>query len=280
MNAKFLCAVGACFGVAGAASAQLTASAANGAAGTPFVGPAGTEVYNNEYTGASTAGSAAQIFEAAFAAYDIWACDDFGTDVGYDTLELSSVGFCASGCVDPFLVQDFFGRIYDGMPNEGASIVAESTDFDFNGIDTWTAQFGDQCLPAGDYIFAFAARNDFGTNGQTYFFQEMGQGDDAFQWNPGGAFGFPDNIQFLEDFFNPGVPTAVNAVITGTQNDDCGGGGCYADCNGDEQLSILDFVCFQESFQAGESYSDCNGDDQHSILDFVCFQEEFQAGCP
>ena len=56
--------------------------------------------------------------------------------------------------------------------------------------------------------------------------------------------------------------------------------GCAADCDGNGELNILDFVCFQGLFQDGDDAADCNGDGVLNILDFVCFQGEFQAGCP
>jgi parallel beta-helix repeat protein len=55
---------------------------------------------------------------------------------------------------------------------------------------------------------------------------------------------------------------------------------CAADCDGDGALNILDFVCFQGLFQAGDPAADCDGDGELNILDFVCFQGAFQAGCP
>jgi len=57
------------------------------------------------------------------------------------------------------------------------------------------------------------------------------------------------------------------------------GFGCLADCNGDGLLNILDFICFQELFEAQDPAADCNGDGLWNILDFVCFQEAFQEGC-
>jgi hypothetical protein len=58
------------------------------------------------------------------------------------------------------------------------------------------------------------------------------------------------------------------------------GGGCAADCNDDGQLNILDFVCFQGLFVAGDPAADCNDDGLLNILDFVCFQGTFVEGCP
>jgi len=55
---------------------------------------------------------------------------------------------------------------------------------------------------------------------------------------------------------------------------------CPPDCNGDGGLNILDFVCFQGLFAAGDSGADCNGDGGLNILDFTCFQAAFAQGCP
>ena len=55
---------------------------------------------------------------------------------------------------------------------------------------------------------------------------------------------------------------------------------CAADCNGDGQLNVLDFVCFQTEWQNQTALGDCDGNGLYDILDFVCFQGEFQQGCP
>ena len=54
---------------------------------------------------------------------------------------------------------------------------------------------------------------------------------------------------------------------------------CFADCDGNGMLDILDFVCFQQRFQAGEPDADCNADGVLNVLDFVCFQLMFEEGC-
>jgi hypothetical protein len=65
------------------------------------------------------------------------------------------------------------------------------------------------------------------------------------------------------------------------------GGGCYADCDtstGAGILDIFDFLCFQDSFVAGDPYAcDCDtttGPLVCDIFDFLCFQNAFVAGCP
>ena len=56
-------------------------------------------------------------------------------------------------------------------------------------------------------------------------------------------------------------------------------GGCLGDCDGNEELNVLDFVCFQLLFQGGDPAADCDGNGEFNVLDFVCFQLAFQEGC-
>jgi hypothetical protein len=58
-----------------------------------------------------------------------------------------------------------------------------------------------------------------------------------------------------------------------------GPAGCDADVNGDGELSVLDFVAFQQLWQAGDPVADCDANADFNVLDFVCFQQLFQAGC-
>jgi ligand-binding sensor domain-containing protein len=62
---------------------------------------------------------------------------------------------------------------------------------------------------------------------------------------------------------------------------------CYADCDqstGAGTLDIFDFLCFQNSFVAGEPYAcDCDtstGPLVCDVFDFLCFQDSFVGGCP
>lgn len=54
---------------------------------------------------------------------------------------------------------------------------------------------------------------------------------------------------------------------------------CPADCNEDFQLDLSDFVCYQQTFQAGDPDADINGDGVLNILDFRAFQTIWVAGC-
>ena len=55
---------------------------------------------------------------------------------------------------------------------------------------------------------------------------------------------------------------------------------CYPDCDLNGTLTFFDFLCFQNSFAAGDAYADCDSSGAIDFLDFLCFQNEFAAGCP
>ena len=54
---------------------------------------------------------------------------------------------------------------------------------------------------------------------------------------------------------------------------------CYADFDGDGNLTIFDFLAFQNAFDAGADAADCDGDGSLTLFDFLCFQNAFDAGC-
>ena len=54
---------------------------------------------------------------------------------------------------------------------------------------------------------------------------------------------------------------------------------CRADFDGDGQLTIFDFLAFQNAFDAGDASADFDGDGSLTIFDFLSFQNEFDAGC-
>lgn len=54
---------------------------------------------------------------------------------------------------------------------------------------------------------------------------------------------------------------------------------CIADCDRSGTLDILDFLCFQNAFMAGDPSADCTADGSIDIFDFLCFQTAFEDGC-
>ncbi|MEQ8316771.1 MAG: right-handed parallel beta-helix repeat-containing protein [Phycisphaerales bacterium] len=54
---------------------------------------------------------------------------------------------------------------------------------------------------------------------------------------------------------------------------------CAADLDGDGELTIFDFLAFQNAFDAGDPLADFDGDGELTIFDFLAFQNAFDAGC-
>jgi hypothetical protein len=54
---------------------------------------------------------------------------------------------------------------------------------------------------------------------------------------------------------------------------------CYADFDGDGELTLFDFLGFVNEFNAGEDRADCTADGAFDLFDFLCFVNAFNAGC-
>ncbi|MEQ9095277.1 MAG: GC-type dockerin domain-anchored protein [Phycisphaerales bacterium] len=54
---------------------------------------------------------------------------------------------------------------------------------------------------------------------------------------------------------------------------------CPADFDGDGDLTLFDFLAFQNAFDAGEAAADFDGDGELTLFDFLAFQNAFDAGC-
>ncbi|MFI4917630.1 MAG: S8 family serine peptidase [Phycisphaerales bacterium JB060] len=57
------------------------------------------------------------------------------------------------------------------------------------------------------------------------------------------------------------------------------GAGCPADFDGDGELTLFDFLAFQNAFDAGDPAADFDGDGSLTLFDFLSFQNAFDAGC-
>ncbi|MFN0131705.1 MAG: hypothetical protein ACKVW3_04105 [Phycisphaerales bacterium] len=92
----------------------------------------------------------------------------------------------------------------------------------------------------------------------------------------GGTAGQPD----------AGVMSGGDFVLSGGFWFGVGGASCYANCDASTippSLNILDFLCFQNRYAAGDAYANCDLSTMPPILnvaDFICFQNAFAAGCP
>jgi len=55
---------------------------------------------------------------------------------------------------------------------------------------------------------------------------------------------------------------------------------CPADIDADGELTLFDFLAFQNLFDAGDLAADFDGDGELTLFDFLEFQNQFDAGCP
>jgi len=56
--------------------------------------------------------------------------------------------------------------------------------------------------------------------------------------------------------------------------------GCRPDLDGDGELTIFDFLAFQNAFDDMDPVADFDDDGEFTIFDFLAFQNAFDAGCP
>ena len=93
------------------------------------------------------------------------------------------------------------------------------------------------------------------------------------------------------DFNADGRPDIVLGAIDGLTDETDGPGAamviygrgpkpCEADLDGDGDLTIFDFLAFQNLFDAGDPAADFDGDGSLTLFDFLAFQNAFDAGCP
>ena len=55
---------------------------------------------------------------------------------------------------------------------------------------------------------------------------------------------------------------------------------CRADLDSDGELTLFDFLAYQNLFDGGDLAADFDGDGELTLFDFLAFQNEFDAGCP
>ena len=80
-----------------------------------------------------------------------------------------------------------------------------------------------------------------------------------------------------------GSPAVARGVAVSAWGDHVAGfalaEACLADFDGDGELTIFDFLAFQNAFAAGDLRADLDGDGSLTLFDFLAFQNAFAAGC-
>jgi hypothetical protein len=98
---------------------------------------------------------------------------------------------------------------------------------------------------------------------------------------PPGTPSYPEPL-FLtgSNFADGGWRLGMDTYVT------TGGAPCYPNCDSSTAppiLNVLDFNCFVNRFQSGDSYANCDHSTSApvlNVLDFNCFINSFTAGCP
>jgi hypothetical protein len=166
-----------------------------------------------------------------------------------------------------------------GAWNRSAKLLASDSPSGQSRFGISTALVGDLAVVGGSRTPGAAPRS-----GSAYLYQNVGG-----SWDEIGKVaaigGMPDSE------FGLSVATDGSTVLAGAPWFDphrepgavyvfeevCG---CYADCDGDGEVTFSDFLCFQDEFAAGDGGADCDGDFALTFFDFLCFQDTFAAGCP
>ena len=73
------------------------------------------------------------------------------------------------------------------------------------------------------------------------------------------------------------LAAAAGLVIAGAAHAQAG---CRADLDGDGELTLFDFLEFQNLFASSDPRADFDGDGDLTLFDFLEFQNEFALGCP
>jgi hypothetical protein len=216
-------------------------------------------------------------------AFDIWVIEDFSIDQGVSLTGFESTGWITSGNVGG--VTDVPVRIYDALPWKGGEILVESIEGKghMEAAQLWGtyfSEFGGDELAPGEYVLAWQVSRSGPAVGLAIIFAAPGEHDvgggvpdNAYQWNPGGGFGWPGDFQEVPEDLDGTGNIGVNFTLKGGEL------GCLGDFNGDGTLNVLDFVAFQLAWVAQEPEADCDGSGDFDVLDFVCFQQAFVAGC-
>jgi hypothetical protein len=212
---------------------------------------------------------------------DLWIVEDFSISTPAALSRFESYGTVFPA---PVTVLDVTVRILDAQPPDGNVVLSsvpgsgKVTPVGLNSI--FSAQFGDAFLPAGAYTIIWNASTLTNQGKIAIFWAQEGQHavgggepENAMLWNPGGGWGFPDNIKPIPDDLDGTGQTGVNFWLIGEVL-------CYADCNADGVVNIFDFLCFQGKVTTGDPAADCNGDGAINIFDFLCFQGAVTQGCP
>jgi len=229
------------------------------------------------WTFGQTAGQRGQIYDGLFPDRDRWMVEDFSLDQAAELTTFRTIGRIHPDSMAGAF-RDLSVVILDALPPTGQVVLESVMDagtFRSAGLSgTFETTFGGQLLPAGDYIIMWAARLPT-TDGRALFWHQPGDHavggglpDNGYAWEP-----FTMELTELPLMLGGGGRTGSNFILRGVPVV------CRADIDGDGELTIFDFLGFQNKFDAGDLAADFDDDGELTIFDFLAFQNEFDAGC-
>jgi hypothetical protein len=239
---------------------------------------------------------ASQYFEAAFSVYDIAAIDDFDNT---DGLAATSVAACIAGwngytSIDAVLGVE--GNFYLAIEDAAANLDGYATASGPVVLDpNWTGQANGEvvvldsywALAGGVNLVTLIPVNEFGTNGQTGITASFLGDGAAWQANPGGGFGMPNNWQ--------AATNNVSIRVVGETGDPCSVpfGNCPTDVSGpagtpDGFVGVDDILACVGTFNEtgngterpqGDCYPDPAGDCTVNVDDLLSVVATFGTDC-
>jgi len=93
----------------------------------------------------------------------------------------------------------------------------------------------------------------------------------------GNCWGTDDLTAIADSIFDASDDPTKGTVAFDPIATDCDD--CPADLDGDGELTLFDFLAFQNLFDAMDPRADFDGDGAFTLFDFLAFQNEFDAGC-
>ena len=86
------------------------------------------------------------------------------------------------------------------------------------------------------------------------------------------------------DAFGSGLRLRVRAIDFGPSDilfvDTLSLTACRADLDSDGELTLFDFLAFQDLYDAEDPKIDIDGDGRLTVFDFLAFQNAYDEGCP
>ncbi len=180
------------------------------------------------------------------------------------------------------------------IPTDWGTIEVEGVDD--SGASIQAGEFDGEIFPATGhvaYVFTFdnpiqaMGWDTFGAASGIAIAIETDQGiADILDFIPGGfddtflGFTSSEPVTVVRIIASPSYPgTAVGEIFQADDMVFAGGEACRADLDGDGELTLFDFLAFQNAFDAGDPIADFDGDGDLTLFDFLAFQNEFDAGC-